>query len=225
MRALLFSPIPVLIMSEEEIRVMIVDDHLMVIEGLKALLAGYSHIHVASSFTHGQEALAFLETTVTDVVLLDVSLPDINGVEMCRRICTHYPKTKVLGLSTYGEPSIVNQMIKHQVSGYLLKSATADELVRAIYCVHQNQRYFDAEVQKVLDSTVLKSSEEIPRLTRREKEIIQRIADGQTTHQMAEALFISPLTVETHRRNLMKKMRVSNSASLIKLALKSMIIA
>ena len=204
---------------------MIIDDHLMVIEGLKALLAGYRHIHVASSFTHGQEALVFLETNVTDVVLLDVSLPDINGIEMCRRIRTHYPTTKVLGLSTYGEPSIINQMIEHRVSGYLLKNATADELVRAIYCVYQNQRYFDAEIQKVLDSMVPKSSEAPPRLTRREKEIIQRIADGQTTHQMAEALFISPLTVETHRRNLMKKMRVSNSASLIKLALKSMIIA
>ena len=206
------------------VHVTIVDDHLMVVEGVKALLASDSGICIASSFTHGQAALESMKTTAADVVILDVSLPDINGVEMCQRIRARHPATKVLALSTYSEPSIVNQMIKHQVNGYLLKNATADELIRAVYCVHQNQRYFDAEVQKILDHAAPETSEDIPRLTRREKEIIQLIAEGQTTYQIAEKLFISPLTVETHRRNLMRKMNASNAASLIKLALERSII-
>ena len=206
------------------VHVTIVDDHLMVVEGVKALLASDSGICIASSFTHGQAALESLETTAADVVILDISLPDIDGVEMCECIRTRYPATKVLALSKYSEPSIVNQMIQHEANGYLLKNATADELIHAIYCVHQNQRYFDAEIQRILDNAAPETSEAMPRLTRREKEIIKLVADGQTTHQIAEKLFISPLTVETHRRNLMRKMKVSNAASLIKLALQQGII-
>ena len=211
-------------MFSSNIRVVVVDDHLLVIEGLKALLSGDPQIRIVSSFATGQAALKFLKTQPVEVVLLDVNLPDINGVEMCRIIHEQYPDIKILGLSTYSEPSIINQMIKSGVSGYLLKNVIADELVRAIHQIQNNQYYFGAEIQKILADSVFESSEETPRLTRREKEIVRLIADGQTTHQIAEALFISPLTVETHRKNVMKKMNVSNAASLIKIALEKMII-
>ncbi|MGB3777275.1 MAG: response regulator transcription factor [Tunicatimonas sp.] len=210
-------------MSEQQlIRVVVIDDHRLVIEGLKALLGGDAQLEITASFTTGQAALTFLETQPVEVVLLDVNLPDIHGVEMCRLIHERYPTIKVLGLSTYCEPSIINQMIKHGVSGYLLKNVVADELTRAIRQIHSGQYYFGAEIQKILADAVF--NHETPRLTRREKEIVRLIADGRTTNQIAEALFISPLTVETHRKNVMKKLKVTNAASLIKLAVEKTII-
>ncbi len=202
----------------------VVDDHRLVIEGLKALLGGDAQIEISASFTTGQAALTFLETQPVAVVLLDVNLPDIHGVEMCRIIHERYPTVKILGLSTYCEPSIINQMIKNGVSGYLLKNVVADELVRAIHQVQRGQPYFGAEIQKILADAVLDGAQETPRLTRREKEIVRLIADGHTTNQIAEALFISPLTVETHRKNVMKKLKVTNAASLIKLVVEKTII-
>ncbi len=203
---------------------MVVDDHRLVIEGLKSLLSGDEQLEITASFTTGQAALTFLETQPVEVVLLDVNLPDIHGVEMCRIIHERHPTVKMLGLSTYSEPSIINQMIKHGVNGYLLKNVIADELTRAIHRIRDGQYYFGAEIQKILADSVLNDAHETPRLTRREKEIVRLIADGRTTNQIAEALFISPLTVETHRKNVMKKLKVTNAASLIKLALEKTII-
>ena len=212
-------------MSESPtIRVVVVDDHRLVIEGLKALLSSDAQLEITASFTTGQAALTFLETQPTEVVLLDVNLPDIHGVEMCRIIHERHPSVKMLGLSTYCEPSIINQMIRHGVSGYLLKNVVADELMRAIRQIHRGQHYFGAEIQKMLADSVFNEAEETPRLTRREKEIVRLIADGHTTNQIAETLFISPLTVETHRKNVMKKLKVTNAASLIKLVLEKTII-
>ena len=204
------------------IRVAVVDDHRLVIEGLKALLSGDAQLEITASFTTGQAALTFLKTQPVEVVLLDVNLPDINGVEMCRIIHERHPEVKMLGLSTYCEPSIINQMIKHGVSGYLLKNVVADELTQAIHRIREGHYYFGVEIQKILADSVF--NHETPRLTRREKEIVRLIADGRTTHQIAEALFISPLTVETHRKNVMKKLKVTNAASLIKIALEKTII-
>lgn len=201
---------------------MVVDDHRLVIEGLKSLLSGDAQLEITASFTTGQAALTFLETQPVEVVLLDVNLPDIHGVEMCRLIHERYPSVKMLGLSTYSEPSIINQMIKHGVNGYLLKNVIADELTRAIHQIRNGQSYFGAEIQKILADSVF--NHQTPRLTRREKEIVRLIADGHTTNQIAETLFISPLTVETHRKNVMKKLKVTNAASLIKLALEKTII-
>jgi DNA-binding NarL/FixJ family response regulator len=207
-----------------DVRVVVVDDHRMVIEGLKALLSGDAPIKIVASFTTGQAALTFLRAQLVDVVLLDVNLPDIHGVEMCRLIHERHPTVRIIGLSTYSEPSIINQMMKHGVSGYLLKNVTADELVRAIRQVDCGQHYFGAEIQKILADSVFDPAEEAPRLTRREKEIVRLIADGHTTNQIAEALFISPLTVETHRKNVMKKLKVTNAASLIRLVVERTII-
>lgn len=131
---------------------------------------------------------------------------------------------KILGLSTYSEPSIINQMIKNGVKGYLLKNATSDELVNAISQVHKGNFYFGSEVQKILADSVSQESKNIPKLTRRETHILRLIADGKTTNSIAEELFISPLTVETHRRNLMQKLEVSNAASLIKIAVEHKLI-
>ena len=206
------------------ISVLIVDDHPMVIEGLKTLLADDERVHVETHFTNGTDTLAFLEKETVDVILLDVNLPDINGVEMVTKILNKRATINILGLSTYSEPSIINQMIKNGVKGYLLKNATSDELVNAITQAHNGNFYFGSEVQKILADSVTQESKDLPKLTRRETHILKLIADGKTTNIIAEELFISPLTVETHRRNLMQKLEVSNAASLIKVAVERKLI-
>jgi len=211
-------------MQPEPIKILIVDDHPMVIEGLKTLLSDDERVVVKTHFTNGQDTLDFLQKDTTDVILLDVNLPDINGVEMVDKILNIRANIGILGLSTYSEPSIINQMIKNGVKGYLLKNATADELVNAISQVHQGNFYFGSEVQKILADSVSQESKDLPKLTRREKHILTLIADGKTTNTIAEELFISPLTVETHRRNLMQKLEVSNAASLIKIAVEKKLI-
>jgi len=211
-------------MQHKPISILIVDDHPMVIEGLKTLLADDERVAIKTHFTNGGDTLEFLEEDTVDVILLDVNLPDINGVEMVDKILNIRANIGILGLSTYSEPSIINQMIKNGVKGYLLKNATADELVNAISQVHQGDFYFGSEIQKILADSVTQESKDLPKLTRREKHILTLIADGKTTNTIAEELFISPLTVETHRRNLMQKLEVSNAASLIKIAVEKKLI-
>lgn len=211
-------------MQHNPINILIVDDHPMVIEGLKTLLSDDPRVHVKTFFTNGKDTLAFLEKENVDVVLLDVNLPDINGVEMVTKILNKRATINILGLSTYSEPSIINQMIKNGVKGYLLKNATSDELVNAITQAHNGNFYFGSEVQKILADSVSNDNKDLPKLTRREKHILALIAEGKTTNTIAEELFISPLTVETHRRNLMQKLEVSNAASLIKIAVEQKLI-
>lgn len=211
-------------MQPKPIDILIVDDHPMVIEGLKTLLSDDDRVAVKTHFTNGQDTLDFLEKDTVNVILLDVNLPDINGVEMVDKILNIRANVGILGLSTYSEPSIINQMIKNGVKGYLLKNATADELVTAISHVHQGNFYFGSEIQKILADSVSQESKDLPKLTRREKHVLTLIADGKTTNTIAEELFISPLTVETHRRNLMQKLEVSNAASLIKIAVEKKLI-
>ncbi len=211
-------------MQHKPISVLIVDDHPMVIEGLKTLLSDDERVEVKTFFTNGKDTLEYLENEIVDVILLDVNLPDINGVEMVKLILDKRATISILGLSTYSEPSIINQMIKNGVKGYLLKNATADELVSAISQVQQGNFYFGSEVQKILADSVSQESKDLPKLTRRETHILRLIAEGKTTNTIAEELFISPLTVETHRRNLMQKMEVSNAASLIKIAVEHKLI-
>ncbi len=211
-------------MRHKPVEILIVDDHPMIIEGLKALLDDDQSVIVKKHFVNGRDTLNFLDNNTADVILLDVNLPDISGVEMVDLILKKRPEINILGLSTYSEPSIINQMIKNGVRGYLLKNATAEELINAIVQAHEGQFYFDSQVQKVLANSVIHEAKDVPKLTRREKDILTLISDGKTTNQIAEELYISPLTVETHRRNLMQKMEVPNVAALVKLAVEQKLI-
>mgnify|MGYP003626484177 CR=1 FL=1 len=211
-------------MQHKPIHIIIIDDHPMVIEGLKTLLSDDKRVLIKNQFMNGTDTLTYLEKNSADIVLLDVNLPDINGVEMVPKILNIKSNIGIIGLSTYSEPSIINQMIKKGVKGYLLKNVTGEELVDAITQVHQGDFYFSSEIQKILADSVTQESGDLPKLTRREKHILTLIAEGKTTNRIAEELFISPLTVETHRRNLMQKLEVSNAASLIKVAIEKHLI-
>lgn len=211
-------------LSTVKIKVLIVDDHPLVIEGLKSLLRGNQDIKVVESCNTGNHALQYLQNNFVDIVLLDINLPDTSGIDICEQISKRYPMIAVIGLSTYGERSIINQMISNGAKGYLLKNVTETELIEAINKVYRGNVYFGVEVQKAMANTIFHSMGNTPRLTKREKQILKLIVSGKTNNQIAEELFISPLTVETHRRNLMKKMKASNTASLVKIAIEKALV-
>lgn len=210
-------------MKKEIVKVVVVDDHPLVIEGLKSSIGMDENIEVAACFENAEDLFAYLKRKVAHVIVLDVNLPDINGVEVCEKIHAKYPHVKVLGLSTYNDPSIIKQMVKNGAKGYLLKNVSSKELGVAINQIHDGLSYFSGEIQKILADSIFDNNR-IPKLTRREKEILALVAEGITTPQIAEKLIISPLTVETHRRNLIQKMGVANAAQLVKMAIEQNLI-
>jgi DNA-binding NarL/FixJ family response regulator len=207
-----------MLQNSELIQLAIVDDHPVVIEGLQRLLGSKDYLNVAGTFTSGSEFLGFLKTNKTDIVLLDISLPDSNGMELCKEIKKRSPATCVLVLSNHSERSIIMQMLQNGASGYLLKNASADELLNCINEALNGQITFSTEIKQIIARPSAHELKEVPQLTRREKEILHLISDGMTTPQIAEKLSLSQLTIETHRRNLLQKFDVNNVAALIKVA-------
>lgn len=205
-----------------QIKVFIVDDHYMIIEGIKALLNADADIEFIGHASTVASCLSFLQRNEPDVVLLDINLPDGNGIELCGKIHTQYPALKILGLSTFNEASFIEDIIKNGASGYVLKNASQQELSIAIKNVFSGQKYLSYEASLILRQHV--EDEGIPAVTRREKEVLALIADGLTNQEIADKLIISLSTVETHRKNLLAKFRVKNTASLVKVAMQGKVI-
>ncbi|GAA4406542.1 response regulator transcription factor [Nibrella viscosa] len=203
-------------------RILIVDDHPMVIEGIKALLQQAEEITVAGTVTDAFTALTFLKSNEVDVVLLDINLPDLSGIELCGKLKREFPRLKVLGMSTFKERSYITRMIEQGASGYVLKNVSREELIQAIGQVCAGQMYLDAEVSQVLVASPLPRP--IPILTSREKEVLAWIAEGWTNNQIADKLFVSPLTVDSHRKNLLAKFGVKNTAALVKIAVQNQLV-
>jgi len=202
----------------QNISLLIVDDHPVVLEGMKALLLDSDIVLVKACCSDAQSALAFLETDTVEVILLDINLPDISGIDLCKQIKHKYPGTHIIAISNYNERSMITKMIQNGATGYVLKNASAEEIINAIKAVVNKTVYLSPEVQKSLFEAVLDDPLELPKLTRREQEVLRCIAEGKTTVEIGETLFISPHTVETHRKNLMQKFEVSNAAALIRVA-------
>lgn len=197
----------------------------MVLEGLRMLLQDEREITVSAAFTNGKEALDYLsKNNDIDIVFLDINLPGQNGFELCKCIRKEHVTVKVIVLSTFYERSNIARMINYGASGYLSKTAGKAELIEAVQAVIQNRAFFSEEVQKELLPSDNITKQTLPKLTRREKEILILIAEGKTTAEVAETLFISQLTVETHRKNMIHKLNANNTAALIKLALDNGII-
>ena len=202
----------------ELIRIAVVDDHQIVIQGLKSLLVNHKEIEIVGSFTSGIAFMTFLKDRSIDVVLLDVMLPDANGMELCKEIKLLSPNTRVLALSNHTERSIIFQMLQNGANGYLLKNISVEELVRSIYEALSGGLAFSKEVKEIIAKPSQNELKGVPQLTKREKQILQLIAEGKTTVVMADQLYLSPLTVETHRRNLLQKFEAKNVAELIRVA-------
>jgi DNA-binding NarL/FixJ family response regulator len=203
------------------IKVLITDDHLLVIEGIKALLKGHEQIEVTGHAHDGYTAIKFLKEHETDVILLDINLPDLSGIDLCIKIKEEFPHIKVLALSTFKERTYITRIIEAGASGYLLKNVNREELMEAIEMVYEGKMYLNKEIAQVITSYAKLT---IPVLTTREKEVLTCIADGLTNQQTAEKLFLSPLTVDSHRKNLLTKFQVKNTASLIRFAVENKLI-
>ncbi|MBP7555376.1 MAG: response regulator transcription factor [Chitinophagaceae bacterium] len=196
--------------------VFIVDDHYMVIEGIRSLLQYEKDIDWVGHATNAASCLAFLKQQRPDVILMDVNLPDMSGIDLCKQVKQLYPDVFVLGLSTFNQQPVIRNMMDNGASGYVLKNATQEELQDAIQAVMTGKTYLSIEVAQALRET----GNEIPLITRREKEVLLLVADGFTNAEIAEKLFISVPTVNTHRKSLLSKFNVNNTAGLIKIAAK-----
>ena len=194
------------------ISVIIIDDHPIVLQGFSHILQSEKHIELLDSFTSAKEGIAFLQERPVDVVLLDINMPDMNGIEACEKISKSHSECKVIAISNNNENSIIQRMLQSGASGYVLKNASADELVQCIRDAVEGRMALSEDVKVILQSA---KSGSLPKITRRETEILQLLAQGMTSPEIAEKMFVSPLTIETHRRNLIQKFEVNNSAALI----------
>ena len=196
------------------ITVFIVDDHFMVIEGIRSILQDEKNISWLGHAMSSASCLDFLEKHQPDIILMDISLPDGNGVDLCKKVKQQYPEIKILGLSTYNQQSVINDMLKSGASGYLLKNASKEELTEAIISVMDGEQYLCMEAAESL----LNPEAAAPIITKREKEVLGLICDGYTNPEIAEKLFISLPTANTHRKSLLAKFGAKNVASLVKMA-------
>lgn len=199
-----------------KIRVFVVDDHYMVIEGIRSLLQNENDIEWMGHATNAVSCLAFLKQQLPDIILMDVNLPDISGIELCKQVKQLYPSVFILGLSTFNQQPIIRNMLENGAAGYVLKNATREELMEAMKTVLSGKPYLSFDVAL----SIRKTDDELPIITRREKEILFLVGDGLTNAEIAEKLFISIPTVNTHRKSLLNKFNVNNTASLIRLAAK-----
>ncbi|MBA4166350.1 MAG: response regulator transcription factor [Chitinophagaceae bacterium] len=203
------------------IRVFIVDDHPVVIEGIHSLLNSEKDIEWVGQAMNAPSCLGFFVNNTADVVLMDISMPGMDGVELCGIMKEKYPEVFILGLSTFNQGIYIKKMMENGASGYILKNSSKEELVKAINAVNDGSIYFSGEVGQALEEYRRYSKPELPLLTSREKEILGLIAEGYTNPQIAERIFLSPFTVDSHRKNILAKLNVKNTAMLIRLAVEN----
>jgi DNA-binding NarL/FixJ family response regulator len=197
------------------INVLIADDHTIIRDGIQSMLARHEDIVVCGQVMNGNAAVEFVALHPTDIVLMDISMPSSNGIGATKTITERFPATKVIAISIHEQKELVKQMIDAGAMGYLLKDAEKKELLHAIKTVYEGKKYFSHAILNKLTPGSKQSS----LLTEREKEILQLIAQEYTNQQIADRLFLSVRTVDTHRRNLHQKLDIKNTAGLVKYAI------
>ena len=202
------------------ISVYIVDDHAIVVEGIYSLLLKEKGVEVAGFASNAANCIEFFTKQTADVILMDISLPDMNGVDLCRMIKKKYPGIMILALSTFNQGTYIRKMMESGASGYLLKNAGRQEIIDAIKIVRKGEIYFSHDAGQALQCDTAQQNS-IPQLSKREKEVLVHIAEGLTNTQIAEKLFISVDTVDSHRKNLHAKLNVNNTAMLVRFAVEN----
>lgn len=206
------------------IQVFIIDDHKMFIDGVSLLLKNNAKIVLQGYATSAKEGIKQLEKKKIDILLLDISMPEINGIEACKIITADFPNIKIIIITMHKESSLIKLLLKEGAKGYILKNAGQKTLVEAVKKVYEGQMYLGESVNNIVINSMInqktkQSKNPFPTLTRREKEILNLILDEYTTQEIADKLFISFGTVETHRRNMMIKIGARNTAGLVRIAL------
>ncbi|MEJ2006351.1 MAG: response regulator transcription factor [Cyclobacteriaceae bacterium] len=203
------------------IRLILADDHQVVIDGLRSILDMQEDIEVVDTFLNGREVVDFLKQNQdVDVVMLDINMPEMNGIETTRYIRNEFPDLQVLILSMHDTPEFIRNVINAGASGYVLKNADKQTLLEAIRKVASGKNFFsDDVVRNIMDSYKDSDKPRSVEITDREREILKLIAEGLTTNEIADKLFISVHTVNTHRKNLLSKLDIKNTASLVRYAI------
>ena len=208
-----------------KIKVLLADDHQILREGLRAMLEKEYNIEVLGEAADGREALSLIREKTPDVIVMDITMPGLNGVEATRQIRSEFPQIKVVALSMHDDKRFVLNMLKAGASAYLLKDGGFKEVVKAVNAVMANKTYLSPDVTDVVLTDYLKNlnlqeASVFALLSPREREVLQLIAEGKTTVQIADVMHVSAKTIETHRHHIMQKLQISSIAELTKYAIR-----
>jgi DNA-binding NarL/FixJ family response regulator len=204
------------------IKVFIIDDHQMILEGIYSLLQGEREIEWMGSAKLPSELMGFLKNKQPDVLLMDINLPQKSGLDLCIEVKEKYPAIHIVGLSTSDQVSVIRKMKENGASGFLLKDASKQEIITALEEVSKGREYVSFSVAEALKKSM--PNDQLPVLTKREKQILEFIAEGLTNHEIAARLFLNSTTIDSHRKNMLTKFNVKNTAALIKIAMSNHLI-
>ena len=220
-------------MNKKKINIFLVDDHQIVRDGIKSLLMDSSEIHIAGEAMNGLELMEKLEQVKPDVILMDISLPDVSGIELTKQVTQQFPEIKVLILSMYTQEDFITNAIAAGAKGYLPKNTTQQELLNAIIAVYNDKEYYNDAVSEIILGNYISSvrkyreiisenDEEI--LSVREKQILKLFVEGMSNPEIADKLFISIRTVESHKNHIMQKLEAKSTVELVKYAIRNKIV-
>jgi len=207
------------------IKILLADDHQIMCDGLSNLIEKQTNMEVIAVVDNGRKAVRLAKEMNPDVVIMDVTMPELNGIEATRQISAEISSVKVIALSMHSDKRFVAKMLSAGASGYILKECAVKELVEAIHAVVTNRRYLSSKVAEIVTEEYIRQlpeddSSPYCNLTAREREVLQLMSEGKTTKKIASCLYVSVKTVEAHRKNIMDKLNVHNVAGLVKYAIR-----
>lgn len=213
-------------MQSKKIRVLLADDHAILRKGVRMLIDSQADLEVVGEAKTGREAIAEAARLRPDVVVMDVSMPELNGIEGTRQICAELPQTKVIGLSMHKDSVYVREILRAGARGYLLKDSEDDDLLRAIRAVARGEAFLSPAISDAVLTDYRKHvSNPVDLLTSREREVLTLIAEGKTNKEIANALQLSVYTVESHRGSVMEKLNLHNTGDIVRFALRNGLIS
>lgn len=204
----------------EKIKLLIVDDHRILVEGLNKLFDNSDTVDVIGVAYSGRECRSALRKELPDVILLDINLPDVSGIDLCKEIKTENPEIKIVALSSFNEYTIVRRMIENGASGYVVKNAMPEEIILSVETVANNEIFLCEEIDLLMRN---RSNNPIW-LTPREKELLKYIVEGLTNHEIAEKMYLGVETINSYRKNLLIKLGAKNTAVLVRMALEEKLV-
>ncbi len=206
----------------KEIKILLVDDHKLIRDGIKSIINTTNNIKVVDECSNGREAIDYLGKNANeiDLILMDITMPEMSGIDATEIIVKLYPKINILALTMHSEEAYIMKMIKAGALGYILKDSGREKLIDAIKTVYRKEKYYSNEVSIKLINVLLNEDKIVePVLSDREIQVLKSITNGNTNREIAKELYISDRTVESHRRNIIKKLNLKNTAELVKYAL------
>ena len=208
-----------------KIRILLVDDHKILRDGIRSLLKGYDDMEIVGEAADGRAAIRLVKELSPDVVIMDISMPDLNGIDATRKIIADNPNVRIIALSMHYDKQFISETFKAGASGYLIKDSAFDELEHAVRIVMDGKTYINPQIASLVVESLVSQSTPSRRkafslLTEREREVLQHIAEGKSTKQIATDLSVSAKTIESHRRQVMGKLNIRNVADLTKYAIR-----